>query len=112
MRFCTRCSQARTGDNRFCTVCGTELVDSPDGGAGPQEGTPTETFAIPRTPAADDQPTGRQPTPQQPASWGQPADPFATRTVLSPQSQQAYPPAAPPASPGYPGQYQPGGYTT
>lgn len=127
MRFCTRCNQERTGDNRFCTVCGTEFLDSPDGGPAKEAAAATETFAIPRTPAATehqstqlsapgagnqpvawDQPTGRQQAPQQPASWGQPADPFATQTVFSPQAD--YPPAAPPASPGYPGQYQPGGY--
>jgi hypothetical protein len=34
MGFCTKCGQARTGDNRFCTTCGTQFpadaADSPD----------------------------------------------------------------------------------
>lgn len=126
MKFCTMCNQEQIGNNRFCTICGTELTD-PAASAAAES---TQTYQIKRTPGAP----ATSPPPaapaygetqfasppvaswDQPPAWGQPAapgpDPAATQTVYPGLSaDSALPPRQPAPDPVVPGFYdQPGGY--
>jgi hypothetical protein len=120
MKFCTRCDQEQIGENRFCTICGTELTDP----AASDVAEATQTYQIKRTPAAPPAPSYEETqyagppmaSWEQPPAWGQPAAPgpdsSATRTVYPGLSAAGPPPPQQPA-PDYlvPGFHdQPGGY--
>jgi hypothetical protein len=124
MGFCTKCGQARTGDIRFCTRCGTQFpagpADAPDtvphpaaatlvagktvpGDAAQQEEyPPTQTVSRPGAPATADQEYPETQAVSKPAFWDQGPEPdTAVTTPLPGQSFAPRGSASPPDGAGY-----------
>lgn len=96
MGFCTKCGQARTGDNRFCTKCGAQFEDDPADAPDtrPHPATQVAGKALSGEPASgeavQEQEYPATQTVGQPASWDPAAEPDTA--VTTPLPGRSFPP--------------------